>query len=323
MTTESPHGRRIAQSQERSARLEKDLWSGPPAPGDLFVLRATAGLPVEWALLERGTGGKLLAVPADSGPPAGTADVEVPEDAPGGPLSLRCRFSLWLDAALFKPELRSGVLAAESVAEALRRIHQIESGTLEGSPLAEEVDADPEYQDWSRDVSGAARTLASQAREAETPGSPAGSSWSGAHRLAAALAVLAVGLSIWVVLLRREVDHLSAPVFGVPSEEVVLGATSRGGLVLTVPEEASQVLLVLVVDESIKAREGRFEIVARKGKTVWASDLERLTPGVEQRLMVPRRRLPDGEYRVRILPASGGRPLAEETLKIETRDGPT
>src|SRR5215208_2374559 len=113
MTTEDPHRRRMAQSRDRSERLKEELRTrqgGSPEPGDLFVLRATADLPVEWALLERGAGGKLLAVPADSGPPAGTADVEIPADAPGGPLSLRCRFSLWLDGALFEPDLRSGVL---------------------------------------------------------------------------------------------------------------------------------------------------------------------------------------------------------------------
>src|SRR5215213_895631 len=144
-----------AQAHSRSAELAAGLerHRGRPAgPGDLFVLPATAELPVEWAILDRGTGGRLLAVPADSGLPAGTADVEVPAGAPGGPLSLRCRYGVWLEEALFEPDLRSGALAPETVAEALHRIREIETGTLERSPLAEEVDADPEYADWIRDV---------------------------------------------------------------------------------------------------------------------------------------------------------------------------
>ncbi len=145
-----------AQARDRAARSAAELASrrGQPAgPGDLFVLPATADLPVEWAVLERRSEGRgqLLVVPADTHPLLGTADVEVGEEAPGGPLSLRCRFGVWLDAALFDPELRSGALAPEAVAEALTRYREAESGDLTPSPLAEEVDADPEYRDWIRE----------------------------------------------------------------------------------------------------------------------------------------------------------------------------
>src|SRR6185295_1805428 len=95
-----------AQAQDRSARMTAELESrrGQPAePGDLFVLPATAELDVEWAILERQSGarGKLLAVPADTNPLAGTADVEIAEGDQGGPLVLRCRFAVWLDSSLF------------------------------------------------------------------------------------------------------------------------------------------------------------------------------------------------------------------------------
>jgi hypothetical protein len=324
MTTEPRHPRRMASSLDRSARLEKELRTRqgrPPAPGDLFVLRATAGLPVEWALLERRNDGKLLAVPADAGPPAGTNDVEVPADAPGGPLSLRCRLSLWLDAALFEPELASGVIGEESVAEALQRVRQIESGILEDSPLAEEVDAGPEYQDWIRDVSEQAWALASKARPTPRLRSSGGSSWTVVHQLAAALAVLAIGLSVWVVQLRREVDRLSEPLFDIPSEEVFLGGTTRGDRTFEVPRDATHVLLLLVVDSLIEAPEGRFEIRNLQGKWVWGNRSPvSLTPGGEFRVLLPRHKLPDGLYRVRLLPASGGDPLGEDILKVETRE---
>ena len=350
MTTEPRHSRRMASSLERSARLEEELQARhgrPAAPGDLFVLRATADLPVEWALLERRSDGKLLAVPADAGPPAGSNDVEIPADAPGGPLSLRCRFSLGLDAALFERELRSGVIAEESVTEALYRVHELERPpVLESrdvdadidtvifasreelepypsgvSPLAEEVDADPEYQDWIRDVIDPAWVLASEAKPAARTRSSGGFSWGVAHQLAAVLAVLAIGLSVWVAVLRREVDRLSQPVFDVPSEDVVVGGTTRGERTIVVPEDAREILLVLVVDSLIEEPEGRFEIRNLQDKRVWGNDSPvPLTLGSEFRLILPRHMLPDGLYRIRLLPASGGDPLGEEILKVETRD---
>ena len=140
----------------------------PPEPGDLFVLAATADLPVEWAILDRRPG-ELLAVPADNRSLAGSADVEVPAELSGGPLSLRCRFGVWLDAGLFEPDLRSGALTPNIVAEALHRFRRLESGGLEASPLAEEVDADPEYADWIREVPERARPLAAAARSVPWP----------------------------------------------------------------------------------------------------------------------------------------------------------
>jgi hypothetical protein len=288
----------------------------PPQPGDLFVLAATADLPVEWAILDRRPG-KVLAVPADTRPLAGSADVEVPAELSGGPLSLRCRFGVWLDAALFEPKLRSGALEPDIVAEALQHVRRLETGDLEGSPLAEEVDADPEYADWLREVPERARTLTAAARPAVAHPSPA-VTWTSAYRLAAIFALLAVGLSIWVALLRREVGRLSAPIFDIPANEVVLGAEDRGGSVLEIPREASHVLLLLVVDAGIAPQEGRFEIVDAGGRTVWRGPRAHLIPAGEFRLVVPRGLLPDGIYSVRIVPEAGGPPIAGKTLRITT-----
>ena len=136
---------------------------------------------------------RVLAVPADTRPLAGSADVEVLAEFPGGPLSLRCRFGVWLDAGLFDPALRSGSLTPDVVAEALQHFRRLESGDLEASPLAEEVDADPEYVDWLREVPERARDLATAARPVLVHSSPA-TSWMPAYRLAAVFALLAVGL---------------------------------------------------------------------------------------------------------------------------------
>jgi len=310
---------------ERVGPVPIDLNGMPPQPGDLFVLAATADLPVEWAILDRRPGkaaGELLAVPADTRPFAGSADVEVPAELSGGPLSLRCRFGVWLDAALFEPKLRSGALTPDIVAEALQRFRRLEAGDLEASPLAEEVDADPEYADWIREVPERARNLAAAARPVPWPAArPAPAvSWASAQRLAAVFALLAVGLSIWVVLLRREVGRLSEPIFDIPANEVVLGAENRGDSALEIPRGASHVLLLLVVDARIAPQDGRFEIVDAGGREVWHSRRVHLIPAGEFRLVVTRGRLPDGRYTVRIVPDAGRRPIAAKPLKIVTSE---
>ncbi|HEY3566489.1 MAG TPA: hypothetical protein VGP73_01050 [Thermoanaerobaculia bacterium] len=301
----------------RTARARvRPASDGPPEPGDLFVLRATGELPVEWALLDRRPQGDLLAVPADTNPLAGGADVEVPATAPGGPLCLRCRLAVWLRPGLFEPGLRSGRLAPETVAEALRQVRRLEAGTLEPSPLAEEVDADSEYRDWIREVPERARALALAARPAASrkPGS-----WFGpGYSLAAMFALLAIGLGLWAATLRREVKQLSAPVFDISPQEVVLGETHRGPTVLEIPPQDDHVLLTLVVDASIPPQDAHFEILDAKGRSVWRSDPLRLTPR-DFRLFLRRSDLPDGEYRVRIVPETGGRPLSESTFTVRTR----
>ncbi len=126
----------------------------PPKPGDLYVLVETAGFPVEWAVLDAPAGGpgRFLAVPADTNPLAGSADVEILANEPAGPLSLRCRFALWLDAARFDPDRRTGALAPDAVARALEKKAALEAGDPAASPLSWETDADPEYEDWVREV---------------------------------------------------------------------------------------------------------------------------------------------------------------------------
>ncbi len=271
----------------------------PAEPGDLFVLRATADLPIEWAILERREG-RLLAVPADTNPLVGTGDLAVGPEALAGPLTLRCRFAVWLDAGACDSELRTGTLAPETLSAARRCHRRLAAGARTSSPLAEEVDVDSEYRDWLRDVLEPARTLASAASAAFAGGRQkterfAGRAWGPAHRLAALFALAALGLGVWGVQQQREIgrlhrerDLLSAPIFGVATAEVVLGRESRGDTVLEIPPSASHVLLVLVLDPSIEAREGRFEISDATGRIVWRGPSVALAGG-EFKLVLRRR----------------------------------
>jgi len=296
----------------------------PAAPGDLFVLRATAELPVEWAILER-RDGRLLAVPADTNPAAGSGDLAVDAEALAGPLTLRCRFAVWLEAAVCDPELRTGSLAPETLNAARRCHRRLAAGARLSSPLAEEVDVDIEYQDWLRDVLEPARALASAAvaGAGKKTDRSAGRAWGPAHRLAALFALAALGLGFWGVQqqreigrLHREADQLAAPIFGISTAEVVLGRENRGGEVLEIPPGASHVLLVLVLDPSIDARDGRFEISDAAGRIVWSRPSVDLAAG-EFKLVLRRALLPDGEYRVRITGASG-KTLSEKAVEIRT-----
>jgi hypothetical protein len=147
----------------------------PPAPGDLFVFAETADFPVEWAVLSHGPGedGRLLAVPADTHPLAGSADVEVLAGEPAGPLCLRCRFGLWLDAARFDPARYTGTLPPDAVARALDLRAALESGEPQASPLAYEAEADPEYEDWVREVLAPAHAALAQPVALSAPDRPA------------------------------------------------------------------------------------------------------------------------------------------------------
>jgi hypothetical protein len=282
-------------------------------PGDLFVLPTTGELPVEWAVLERRLG-QLRVVPADTHPSAGSADIEVPAGAPGGPLSLRCGLGAWVDASLFAAATRSGSLTPETVAEALQRLRRLEAGTLDSSPLAEEADVDPEYVDWIREVPERARSLILAARRTGSRPSAA-RVWEG-YRLAALFAVVAIGLSIWVIQLRREIKVFSEPAVGVPHQEMNLGEQSRGSrTTLAVPSDARMVFLILVLDPAFSEPTVRIEIVDANDKLVWRSPLWNVPPSREIGLNVPRSFLPDGEYRIRTVPSAGG---PESILQVET-----
>jgi hypothetical protein len=193
----------------------------PPRPGDLYVLAETADFPVEWAVLEAQAGNpeRLLAVPADTNPLAGSADVEILANEPAGPLSLRCRFGLWLDAARFDPARRTGSLAPEAVARALKTRTALESGDPAASPLAWEADVDPEYEDWTREVlvpahATLARPAAREEPAASSPVLPFRRRWTtfgNPYALAASiLLMVTLGLAGGLLWQTGKINDLSA-----------------------------------------------------------------------------------------------------------------
>jgi hypothetical protein len=136
-------------AKHRQTAGELDPRGGePPAPGDLFVAAATREFPVEWLVVELAPRppARWLVLPADTNPLLGSADLALPTGAAAGPLSLRCRYGVWLACGALDPALRTGRVAPEVVAGALRR------HGLTGTPPDLPADGDPEYEDWVDEV---------------------------------------------------------------------------------------------------------------------------------------------------------------------------
>ncbi len=129
----------------------------PAAPGDVYAFPATQG--VEWAVLLRDAGDRrrILLVPGDGNAMTGNDDLELTDGSAAAPLVLRCRFATWVDEAILEPQLRSGVLSGVDIVRARQKWLDVGDGKAADSPLAREVDDDPEYEDWLRDTVEPAR----------------------------------------------------------------------------------------------------------------------------------------------------------------------
>lgn len=151
----------------------------PARAGDLYALPPTARWPVEWVVIGPAIGepGRLLAVPADDHPLAGSGDVAIPEQAPCGPLTVRCRFAVHLPAGDLAPAARSGLLGPEATAEVVRTCADLEAGRLVASDEQEEIESSPEYRHWIAEVIAPACAALGSAGEtgvaAGGPGAPA------------------------------------------------------------------------------------------------------------------------------------------------------
>jgi hypothetical protein len=209
------------RSRVESALLaaELDRRRGlPPAAGDLFVCAATRDLPVEWLVLERGTGqpGTWLVLIADANPLLGDSDVAVPAGASAGPLSLRCRYGVWVAESDLDPELRTGRISSEDVRRTLGR-HRSLTRAASGLALAGEDAADPEYESWVLEVLVPAHAALAGAQG----GRPGRDDWAlrrgtetGVRPLpylltAAALSLLILGLGAVAVWQWRTIEHLA------------------------------------------------------------------------------------------------------------------
>jgi hypothetical protein len=350
--------RRAAELRElTAAAVEK--WAAarpaPPAPslvcpGSLVMLDAGGEL-VEWVVLEVDAASeRILAVPADTAPLVGSADVTVAATDPSGPLTLRCRLYTWLEAGQVPPDRPSGRVEPEVVDRARARVRQLQSAPRREAGL-EETDLDPEYQDLMAELRQRAAVMSTRR---ERPRPSRGSPWR-RPVVAVALSSLSLVLAAAVIwqgrenaALRRERDTLrlgaaqvaaslptGTPARPSPTSDAVLlppipnvpwtvldpVERVRGRSSQARPIQSSDYLLILLnLGGTPRYREYQVQIWPA-GARAPLSTIEGLKPASENSMLslaVPGRGLPAGEYRLRLVGIGprGPRPTSEYALSI-------
>jgi hypothetical protein len=144
--------------------------------------------------------------------------------------------------------------------------------------------------------------------------------WPG-YALAAAFAAAALGLSIWLGELRRQVDVLSRPaVVGSSASAEIRFLDGRRSETLTVSATASHVAIYLLLSEVARFPVYRLELLDEDGAVVWQADVER-DPLDEYLLSLPRRLLAEGVFTLRLSGLEGGRVelLDGREIRVEVR----
>ena len=306
---------------EAAARLAADdaalvdRGERPPQPGETFVFAGTGAAPVEWLFLERHAADprRALVVPVDDNPLVGNRDVALSAAEAGGCVArVRCGCGAWLDVEALEAALRTGVLLPEAVERARRRLSEIAGESLRPSTSALEVDGDPEYRSWIETLREARRVLPGDPRPAHPEVSrkqkpstvvphPRFRRWRDprmGYALAASLAAVAVGLSLWVGQLRRE---LSTPWVFPTSEtpEIVVRESERPVELLSLKVTETHVLVYLLLYDVPEHPTVRLELLESDKKgVIWESTA--IPREAELLLALPRRLLTSGVYWLRI-----------------------
>jgi len=343
MKTRDPKARSLAALQAALDRhgdeRARSATRGPePWPGDLYALEEAAGFPVEWLVVER-TRDHCRLVAADTNPALGSADVPVPAEVEGGPLSVRCAVSLETGVETLRRGERTGTVAPEILEPVRRRLEEIAAGSLAPDP-------DPELEYWHAEVLAPARA-ALLPRERKEPGPPLRRP---GRRVAVAAILLLMailgGLSAltWrfhrgelqarseiarliqerqtletehqqeLAALRRAQAQAQRPPAPPPPTPVPLqplvnlayttfypGETRGTEQEIAVPSGATHLFLLFYVGDWKPCKEYELEI-KRRGASAAALTARGLRPlsGQEVSVAIPRAQLPDGSYQLRL-----------------------
>lgn len=312
---------------------------GPePWPGDLYTLAETAGLPVEWLVVER-TRDHCQLVAADTNPAVGSADVPVPADMEGGPLSLRCAVSVQAGFETLRRGERTGTVEPEILDPVRRRLEELAAGSLVAAP-------EPELEDWHAEVLAPARAALQPPAQKEIglPSRRSGLRWA----MAAVLLLLAAlgGLSslAWQfhrgeLQARSEIDRLvqerraleaehqrqlaalreaqvraqpprppaPSPPVRTPLQTLVNlayasfypGETRGTEQEIVVPGGATHLFLLFYVGSRETCTSYELEI-ARGGSAPFTIEGLKPLSGQEVSVAVPRAQMPDGSYQLRL-----------------------
>jgi hypothetical protein len=320
---------------------------GPePWPGDLYILAETAGLPVEWLVVERARDHCRL-VAADTNPALGSTDVPVPADMEGGPLSLRCSVSLQAGLETLRRGERTGTVDPEILDPVRRRLEELAAGSLDATP-------DSELEDWHAEVLAPARA-ALLPPERKAPGSPphrSGLRWAVAAIFLLLAALGGLSALAWrfhrgELQARSEIDRLvqerqaletthqrqltalrktqvqaqprrppepepppTAPVPLQPLVNLAYASFYPGearGDQREIAVPSQATHLFLLFYVGDQTHCTRYELeVARRGTAAFTVRDLRPLPSQEVSVAIPRTQLPDGSYRLRLAGLCGG-----------------
>lgn len=140
--------------------------------------------------------------------------------------------------------------------------------------------------------------------------------------LAAALLVATVGLSLWVVSLRRSVDSLGRPEPNAPVIDLYSGTSRSAGSPrpgATIPRGFRFFTVILHPPQARSTSRYRVEIDRAGGGTVWSRDGVAPDPLGPLPLTLTRSLLGPGEYRILLFDGTGTpkEPLVDYGLRIE------
>jgi hypothetical protein len=161
-------GESVARSRQAAAARARRRGE-PLAIGDLFVCAATREFPIEWLVVDRDrrAPGRLLVLLADTNSLFDTTDLVVPAGAGAGPLSLRCRYAAWLAEGALDPELRTGSVAPEIAAQALRRHRELAANPVGDGQGEKAAVADAQLEDWVDEILVPAHAALTEAHAAQ------------------------------------------------------------------------------------------------------------------------------------------------------------
>ncbi len=138
--------------------------SGPPAPGDLYVLPGISRIALEWLVVRAhpDQADEVFVAPVDDCPLLGPPDAPLPETLALRPLTARCGQGTWVPARFLPQEHRVGALPAEALALVRAAVANLAAGVFVNDPLRDAADDDPTYVAWMARVERARLKLEHQ-----------------------------------------------------------------------------------------------------------------------------------------------------------------
>jgi len=145
--------RRAAETWAQGQPAAPGPEPGPIDAGQVLVLQELGEPSLAWVAVQREVGerARLLLVAADVNPLVGSGDVTAAGPAVG-PLTLRCRCSVWVRERELGAFTLLGNLTPEALSLADARLQAMAAGRPVGTFSEQETEEDPEYQDWIEDV---------------------------------------------------------------------------------------------------------------------------------------------------------------------------